>query len=457
MRRLTRVTQPDPECYGDQEFEDSLEPMHLIRRAEAVARAGGLMLGAGTSALRVRELMRRCASALGLTGMEASIGFTELTMTVERRGVFRTMVTQVRRLGVDAHRIASLRELSNAMPQRITATELHARLDAIEQQPKLYPAWLRGILVALACAAIALLAGGGLREAVTVLPASGLAYLMFRRLGRWQLNHLAVVVSSALTASAAYLLVASALTHLLGEPTPGLAAGFVCASIFLIPGFPLVTAGMDLTRLDLTAGVPRTAYAAMILISITIGVWVVARLGGITAFPVPVPTLEPLWVWGMRVVASFVAVFGWAIMLNSPLRAAAVSALIGVGGNAIRLAMADAGVPDHVAVFTGCVVMGLACALLGWVFQVEKIIMTVPTLLVMAPGSSALRTLLYFDAGELGNAVAQGIATVLGVVAMVAGLAAARMLTDPEWIFTRDDPPQLRIPLTGRGPRHRGG
>ena len=73
--------------------------------------------------------------------------------------------------------------------------------------------------------------------------------------------------------------------------------------------------------------------------------------------------------------------------------------------------------------------------------------MTVPALLVMVPGSSALRTLLYFDSGDVNRAVAQGIATMLGVVAMVAGLSAARMLTDPEWIFTRDDPPAIRVPV----------
>ena len=74
-------------------------------------------------------------------------------------------------------------------------------------------------------------------------------------------------------------------------------------------------------------------------------------------------------------------------------------------------------------------------------------LMTVPTLLVMVPGSSALRTILYFDAGDVNRAVVQGIATMLGVVAMVAGLSAARMLTDPEWIFTRDDPPAIRVPV----------
>ena len=89
------MNQPDPECYGDQEFEDSLEPRHLIRRTDAVARAGGMMLGAGTSSLRVRQLMRRSAKALGLGHIASSITFTSLAMTVERRGVFRTKVVEV--------------------------------------------------------------------------------------------------------------------------------------------------------------------------------------------------------------------------------------------------------------------------------------------------------------------------------------------------------------------------
>ncbi|MBB1572211.1 MAG: threonine/serine exporter family protein, partial [Propionibacterium sp.] len=77
------MNQPDPECYGDQEFEDSLEPRHLIRRTDVVARAGGMMLGAGTSSLRIRQLMRRAATALGLGNIASSITFTSLAMTVE--------------------------------------------------------------------------------------------------------------------------------------------------------------------------------------------------------------------------------------------------------------------------------------------------------------------------------------------------------------------------------------
>ncbi len=434
---------PDPECYGDQEFEDSLEPKHLIRRTDVVARAGVMMLGAGTSSLRVRQLMKRAADAVGLRTMESTIGFTSLTMTVERRGLFRTKVAEVAKPGVNAHRIAMLQDLSNSMPSRITATELDHRLDEIANTEPLYPSWLRAIMVALACAAATVLLGGSWREIVAVLPASSLAYALFRRLGRWELNHLAVVVSSAAMASGSYWLISLLLAQGLGA-SPTVAAGFICAPLFLIPGFPLVTAGLDLTRLDLSAGIPRAVYAAMILLAMTIGIWVVAKLGGVTADVLPPQLISPWLLWPIRVLASFVGVVGWAMMLNSPLPAALASGAVAIVGNSVRLAMMDAGALDHVATFTGCVVIGLGCAIVGASFGLEKIIMTVPTLLISIPGPAALRTLLAFDAQDMTAVVAYGSSTVLGVIAMVAGLSAARMLTDPEWIFTRDDPPSLR-------------
>jgi uncharacterized membrane protein YjjB (DUF3815 family) len=94
--------------------------------------------------------------------------------------------------------------------------------------------------------------------------------------------------------------------------------------------------------------------------------------------------------------------------------------------------------------------MGLLCAAAARLFGMEKIIMTVPTLLVSIPGSAALRTLIYFDQSDVVRAVENGVATVLGVIAMIAGLAGARMLTDPEWAFTRTDPPGTALHFLGR-------
>ena len=413
----------------EHEYEDRLEPLHLIRRSHVVLRAGTLMLGAGTSGLRVREVMGAVASTVGVEQLHAQVTFTNIVLTVGRRGIFRTQVAETRP-SVNADRISMLQTFAHDLPARATVAEVEERLDAIERTPRRYPAWVLVVLVALACASIAVLSNGGVREVVAVLPASAIAYALHRTFTRLQLNTLAVVLTSAAISSGAYVGFAAILTAVLGSPSPRFAAGFICASIFLIPGFPLVTAGLDLTRIDLDVGVPRLVYAFMVILSIAIGVWLVAALAGSAAL-----------IWASRIAASFFAVFGWATMFNVPLPTALASGVVAVLGNVPRLIMLDNGVKAHVATFIACVIFGLLCALAARLFSMTKIIMTVPTLLVSIPGSSALRTLIYFDRSDVNSAIQSGVSTVLVVIAMIAGLSGARMLTDPEWAFTRQDPP----------------
>ncbi len=452
---------PPGPVFDEHEYEDALEPRHLIRRSDVVLKAGILMLGAGTSGLRVRELMQSVASTVGVKRLHAQITFTDIVLTVGRRGIFRTQVAEIPNPGVNAHRIALLQELGNTLPERATVAEVDARLRAIEQTPRLYREWVLVVLVALACASIAVLGNGGWREVAAVIPASALAYWLHRRLTRWQLNHLAVVLTSAAVASGLYLGFSTLLTVVLGSPSPRTAAGFISACIFLIPGFPLVTAGLDLTRIDLEAGIPRLVYAAMVLLAITMGVWVVASFAGLSPAVVPPVEGHPAVVLAAQVAASFFAVFGWASMFNSPLRMAVASGIIAAVCNLPRLLMLEQGVRPHVATLLATFLMGLCCAAVARIFDMTKIIMTVPVVLVVIPGGSALRTLLYFDQADAVSALESGISTVLVAIAMIAGLAGARMLTDPEWAFTRPEPQTVamarlrRLLAFGRGRRLR--
>ncbi len=424
---------------SEHEYEDRLEPLHLIRRSHVVLRAGTLMLGAGTSGLRVREVMGAVARTVGVEQHHAQVTFTNIVLTVGRRGIFRTQVAETRP-SVNADRISMLQSFAHNLPSRATVAEVEERLDAIERTPRRYPAWVLVVLVALACSSVAVLSNGGTREAVAVLPASALAYGLHRTFTRLQLNTLAVVLTSAAIASGAYVGCAAVLSAVLGSSSPRFAVGFICASIFLIPGFPLVTAGLDLTRVDLDVGVPRLVYAALVVLSIAIGVWLVAVLAGVSPDPVGAMTGDVVLVWSARVAASFFAVFGWATMFNVPFLTALASGVVAVLGNVPRLIMLDNGVKPHVATFVACVIFGLLCALAARLFSMTKIIMTVPTLLVAIPGSSALRTLIYFDRADVNSALQSGVSTVLVVIAMIAGLSGARMLTDPEWAFTRPAP-----------------
>jgi len=435
----------DTPVVDEHEHEDALEPRHLIRRSNVVLRAGILMLGAGTSGLRVREVMRAVAATVGIGRIKAQVTFTDIVLTVQRRGIFRTQVSEINAPGVNADRIAMLKEFAETLPPRATVAEVDAMLDRIERTPRLYPEWLMVLLVAVACASVTVLTNGGWREVAAVVPASALAYWLRNALSRLQLNHLAVVLVASAVATGLYLTVTRLLDLALGGPSGRMAAGLICAAIFLIPGFPLVTAGLDLTRIDLLAGIPRLTYAAMVLLSITLGVWAVITISGVSPDPVPALTGQPAVIWTALLVASFFAVFGWAIMFNSPWKAAVASGVVAMIGNVPRLLMLEAGVKPHIATFVGCFLMGLLCALAAGLFDMEKIIMTVPTVLVSIPGSAALRTLIYFDQADVVQAMQNGVATVLAVIAMVAGLSGARMLTDPEWAFTTSNPPTWRL------------
>ena len=415
--------------------ETQYAPVDLIRRTELVMRAGLLMLGAGTSSLRVDEVMRAVGRSLDLDTVSARISFNDIGLTTSKDGIYRTQVAQVPGPGVNADRIAAMQELVRDLPVPSAPDEVARRLGAIARRRPLYPTWLLTVMVALACASVTVLSNGGLREVLAVLPASALGFWVLRRLNRAKVNVLAGILAAAVVSCGGYVALAATLAHQFG-PSPRLAAGFVCSAIFLIPGFPLVTGGLELVRLDLHAGIPRLVYAATVLLAITIGVWLLTTISGVQPALVPAPTGPFVLVWMARVAASFFAVLGWAMMFNSPLRSALASGLIAVVANVPRLVALDQQVPNHVATFWSCFLIGLLCALAGRQGNTEKIIMTVPTVLVSIPGSSALRSMIYFDRQDVLPAVGNLVATVMVVIAMVAGLSGARMLTDPEWAFT---------------------
>ena len=55
-------------------------------------------------------------------------------------------------------------------------------------------------------------------------------------------------------------------------------AGYICAMLFIIPGFPFITSGIDLAKLDMRSGLERLAYALIIIAVATMFAWMVALL-----------------------------------------------------------------------------------------------------------------------------------------------------------------------------------
>ncbi|MFR6380428.1 MAG: threonine/serine exporter family protein [Evtepia sp.] len=117
--------------------------------------------------------------------------------------------------------------------------------------------------------------------------------------------------------------------ELLFEVDPRHEAGYICAMLFIIPGFPFITSGIDLAKQDMRSGLERLAYAVMIVLVAALAAWLMALLLGLTPVDFPPLDLSEGAKMLFRLIASFCGVFGFSLMFNSPIPLAAAAAGIG--------------------------------------------------------------------------------------------------------------------------------
>lgn len=417
--------------------EDALEPVELIRQSGAVLRMGKAMLSSGTGSYRVKTAMQQVARAFGLDRHEAHVTLTEITATSHRGAIFRTEVAEVRSIGVNAHRLGELTAVANGLQPGATVDEVNRELDRIEALPPLYPALANALFAAVACGAFAFLNNGGVIEVVGVFIAAGLGQYVRRFFLHRKFNQFGVTMIAAAVACLAYLGFVLALDALAGGAGASHEAGYISAVLFLVPGFALVTGALDLAKLDFSAGVARTVYAMIILISAAIAVWAVSWVTGLSADPAPAADIPHALLVTLRLVASALGVLGFALMFNSPFRMALGAAAIGMVANVLRLELAGLGVAMQAATMIATLVVGLMAAWVAPALKVPRITVSVPAVVIMVPGAAVYRAVLGLNNGDAEVAVTSGIQAIFVVISIAIGLAVARMLTDRTWAYER--------------------
>jgi uncharacterized membrane protein YjjP (DUF1212 family) len=417
--------------------EEALEPIELIRRSGVVLRMGKAMLSSGTGSYRVKSAMQQTARAFGLDRHEAHVTLTEITTTSHRGSVFRTEVAEVRSVGVNAHRLGELTTLANRLRPGVTVEDVSGEIDRIEALPPLWAPFANALFAAMACAAFAFLNNGGVVEVLGAFLGAGAGQYLRRFFLHRRFNQFAVTMMSAAMACVVYLGFVTALAAATGESAANHQAGFISAVLFLVPGFALVTASLDLAKMDFSAGVARTTYAMLILISAGLSVWSVTWLTGMSAEAVPPPDIA-LWLHvTLRLVASFLGVLGFALMFNSTMRMALGAALIGMVANVLRLQLADAGMAMQAATVVATLVVGLMAAWVAPRLSIPRITVSVPAVVIMVPGAAVYRAVVGLNNGDLQVAVTSGVQAVFVTICIAIGLAGARVLTDRAWAYER--------------------
>jgi len=404
--------------------------------ADAVLRLGLLMVAAGTGGYRVIRAMKRAARAMGFDRLDAEISITSVVCTFHRGVSFRTVVATQPAPAVDASRIEALEHLTHHLPNRMSANALTMCLDDIVHS--VTHRWSRPVLMVAAgaaCAAFALLNYFPAEGAAAVAVAAACGQLVRMILASRHLNQLGVVAVAAATSCLVFYLLnwALPLTHL-PDDARAFAAGYIAAVLYLIPGFPLFSSMLDLSRFDITAGLTRLCYAMAVITAATMSVALVSAMTGLSPLSIDAPTPTARW-YLLAAVASFVGVGGFALLFNSSRRMVLFAASIGMVANMVRLVMIDAGVQPQYAAYTGGVVVGLLGAVITVRTTLPRITMTVPASVIMIPGTAMYRAVHFLNSGDIDQALSNAATAGLIIVWISAGLVTARILTDRDWAF----------------------
>lgn len=404
----------------------------LTEKASIIGRVGIMFLSCGTGAWRVRSSMNTLAEIMGIT-CTADIGLMSIEYTCFDGENGFTQSLCLTNTGVNTSKLNRLEHFIREFEvdgKNMSGEELHSLLDDIERIHGLYSPIALGFAAALACCGFTFLLGGGPIEMFCAFVGAGVGNYLRCKLTKHHFTLFLCIVSSV---SLACLVYAGFLK--IGEVLFGISiqheAGYICAMLFIIPGFPFITSGIDLAKLDMRSGTERLMYALIIILVATMSAWIMALL--LQLKPVDFIRISlPVKLWIVfRFLASFCGVFGFSIMFNSPIRLASASALIGAVANTLRLELVDlAGMPPAAAAFIGALTAGLFASMIKNKAGYPRISLTVPSIVIMVPGLYLYRGFYNLGIMSLSTAASWFAAAILIIAALPLGLIFARILTD---------------------------
>ena len=404
----------------------------LTEKASIIGRLGIMLLSCGTGAWRVRSSMNTLAEVMGIT-CTADIGLMSIEYTCFDGEDGYTQALCLTNTGVNTSKLNRLEKFIRNFEKEgkhISGEQLHQLLDEIEKIHGLYSPVALGMAAALACGGFTFLLGGGPIEMLCAFIGAGVGNYVRCKLTKHHFTLFLCIVSSVSLACFTYAGFLK-LAEILWGISIQHEAGYICAMLFIIPGFPFITSGIDLAKLDMRSGMERFAYAILVILVATMAAWIMALILHLQPVDFPKICLTSEEQVIFRLLTSFCGVFGFSIMFNSPPGLAAVAAGIGAVANTLRLEFVDlTGMPPAVAAFIGALTAGILASLIKNRAGYPRISVTVPSIVIMVPGLYLYRGFYNLGMMSLSVSASWFASAMLIVMALPLGLIFARILTD---------------------------
>lgn len=435
--------------HGDEHEELRRVRDRLAAQSQVTMRLGHMLLESGASSYRVKVSMARLASAIGVEAQHSQVTFGEISSTVYAHGTFRTEVSEQRVFGTNAAKLDRLRHFTQHLKPHVTVEDVNEILDRIQAFKPEYGTVANMLASGVACACFCFLNRGGLIECLIAGIAATLGQALRKQMLIRHMNHFGVWMLCGLVAATAYVGLADAFTAILNHSSidqsvlpiwfTGAArtyhAGIISAVLFLVPGFPLLTGMLDLVRMDISAGISRLTYVLMLVISAGAAVWLVSLTFDWAVDPPKSAPLAGAALFLVRMLCSFIAAFGFAMLFNAEKKLCFWAALVCAILNPCRFWVVEHGMVWQFAVGVEALLIGLAADVISRAsgFRYSRVSLSVPASVIMIPGVPLYAALAHMNEGAYSRAWDSIIEVLLVILAIGIGLAIARMITDPGW------------------------
>lgn len=404
----------------------------LYEKAVIIGRLGLELLSCGTGAWRVRSSMNSVSKKLGISCC-VDIGLMNLSFNCFDGFECISQSFCLTKTGVNMFKLYKLEQFIKRFSKEginLTIAQLHQKFDEFDETKNLYSRLQQSFASALACGAFTFLLGGGLWEMILAFIGAGVGTAVRTKLLKRKYTLFMNVAISVSAACLTYAVLFRLLNLIFGLDTIH-QSGYICAMLFIIPGFPFITSGIDFAKLDFRSGIERLVYALIIILVATLSAWIMALI--LNLKPVDFSPLNlPIYLKIIfRLIASFCGVFGFSIMFNNPLKITAIASCIGAVANTLRLELVDlCNFPPAAAAFCGALVAGLLASLLKRHFGYPRISMTVPSIVIMVPGLYIYKGIYNLGIMSLQESASWLCAALLIAVSLPLGLVTARIMTD---------------------------
>ncbi len=382
----------------------------------------------GTSANRIEEVIAYCADAFGFNAQTFTTPTSVFVSLEDEEGELRTYLARVHPGEADLTKMMALdRVFNRTIDGHLTPSEGVTEIKRIITMPPRYPAWM----IVISFGIIGVCAGNFLGGAEKEMAASGIVGLLIGLLvqftgRRREFSRLMEFLSG---------LGAALIAGYLALPFGGYmtTVPVIAGIIILLPGLTLTMAMVELAMKHVVSGTARLAGAVMVLLVIGFGVVLGQAIVERTLGNVPVVIAHDL-PWYIDLLTVLVATMCMAILFQAHLRHAWVMVVAGLlSFYSARFGTMYLG--PEVGVLGAAMVVGVSSNLYARIFDRPALVMMLPGLIILVPGSLGLRSLQLFMSSATMDGVQSSFTVLVVGVALVVGLLLANVIMPPRKVL----------------------